>query len=139
MGLIQFEISELHINRNRPLNLILLRELSGTRTVPIYIGNAEAYALEEAMHGEFMHARPCTHELYYQTLQHLGMRVRMIHIYSIEKDTYFAYLHLWEEENHAHQLKLDCRPSDGLVMAKWEKAPIYIEEQVLNCIGANVQ
>lgn len=97
------------------------------RIVPIWIGVNEAtqmgIALEKARF-----SRPMTHDLFLDALTNLDARVDHVVINDVKGPTFFARLAL---RQHDRLIDLDARPSDALALAIRQKAPIYIEEDVL--------
>lgn len=97
------------------------------RIVPIWIGMNEAaqmgIALEKARF-----SRPMTHDLFLDALTNLDARVDHVLINKVRGATFFARLSL---RQHDRLIDLDARPSDALSLAVRQKAPIFIEEHVL--------
>lgn len=97
------------------------------RIIPIWIGVAEAtqmgIALEKARF-----SRPMTHDLLLDALTNLDARVDHVVINDVKGATFYARLTL---RQHDRLIDLDARPSDALALAVRQKAPIYVEEDVL--------
>ncbi len=97
------------------------------RIVPIWIGVNEAtqmgIALEKAKF-----SRPMTHDLFLDALTNLDAQVDHVVISDVKGSTFFARLTLRQQ---GRLIDLDARPSDALALAVRQKAPIYIEEHVL--------
>lgn len=97
------------------------------RIVPIWVGVNEAtqmgIALEKARF-----SRPMTHDLFLDALTNLDARVDHVVISDVKGSTFFARLAL---RQHDRLIDLDARPSDALALAIRQKAPVYIEEDVL--------
>lgn len=98
-----------------------------SRIVPIWVGVNEAtqmgIALERARF-----SRPMTHDLLLDALTNLDARVDHVVINDVQGSTFFARLTL---RQHDRLIDLDARPSDAMALAVRQKAPIYIEESVL--------
>src|SRR5581483_6382056 len=90
---------EMHLSAVRveiPSNnpLLLLQETSGNRrTLPIYIGPAEAQAIAFAQQGVET-PRPMTHDLLRDVIEELGARVECIVITELRDRTFFAEIRL---------------------------------------------
>ncbi len=136
MNLVQVEIEEIHIFKDKPLNLVLLREIGGKRILPIYIGNFEVAGLEEAVMKKRYHPRPCTYELFEEVIKAFSLRIKMVEIYKIENEIYYAYIY-FTDRNKRREHKIDCRPSDAMVLAYMKNAPIYVNEEVFKKAGIN--
>lgn len=102
-------------------------QMGKSRIVPIWVGVNEAtqmgIALEKARF-----SRPMTHDLFLDALTNLDARVDHVVISDVKGATFFARLTL---RQHDRLVDLDARPSDALALAIRQKAPIYIEEDVL--------
>ena len=71
--------------------MVLLREVGGTRYLPIWIGAAEAAAIANAQEG-IVPPRPLTHDLMVDTLTTLGHRLTEVQITELEGGTFYAVL-----------------------------------------------
>ncbi len=94
--------------------------------LPIVIGHCEARALVRAMQDEDF-PRPLAYDLLEAMLEKLQGEVRHLVVHSIEDDTFHANLHI---ETEAGEWVLDCRPSDGMVLATRLGVPIYLRPQL---------
>ncbi len=108
--------------------IVVLKDETGSVTLPIWIGITEATSIASAIKQIAM-ARPLTHDLFYDLLQQLGMTVQRIAITELRESTYFAELILGQGDK---VFVLDARPSDAIAMALRASAPIYVAQQVLD-------
>lgn len=97
------------------------------RVVPIWIGVNEATQLSIALE-QTKFARPMTHDLFLDALTNLDARVDHVVINKVKGTTFYAQLTL---QQHGRLITLDARPSDAITLAVRQKAPLYIEEDVL--------
>jgi bifunctional DNase/RNase len=118
------------IPSNQPL--LLLQETSGARrTLPIYIGPAEAQAIAFAQQGVET-PRPMTHDLMRDLLQELSTTVECIVITELRDRTFYAEVRLLASgQRHA----VSARPSDAVALAVRVECPIYAEEDLLDAEG----
>ena len=128
---------EMHLSAVRveiPSNnpLLLLQETTGTRrTLPIYIGPAEAQAIAFAQQGVET-PRPMTHDLMRDVIDELGARVECIVITELRDRTFFAEIRLIVGgQRHS----VSARPSDAVALAVRVEAAIYAEEELLDAEG----
>jgi bifunctional DNase/RNase len=128
---------EMHLSAVRveiPSNnpLLLLQETSGSRrTLPIYIGNAEAQAIAFAQQGVET-SRPMTHDLIRDILEELGARVECIVITELRDRTYYAEIRvILGGQRHT----ISSRPSDAVALAVRVEGAIYAEEELLDAEG----
>ncbi|MBU5405529.1 bifunctional nuclease family protein [Paraeggerthella hongkongensis] len=97
------------------------------RIVPIWVGMNEATQMGVALE-RARFSRPMTHDLFLDALTNLDACVDHVVINDVKGSTFFARLAL---RQHDRLIDLDARPSDALALAVRQKAPIYIEEDVL--------
>lgn len=128
---------EMHLSAVRveiPSNnpLLLLQETTGARrTLPIYIGPAEAQAIAFAQQGVET-PRPMTHDLMKNLLEELGARVECIVITELRERTFYAELRIITG-NQRHTVS--ARPSDAVALAVRLDSPIYADEELLDAEG----
>ncbi len=106
-------------------NAILVDTLS-ERFVLIGISEDQALSLQLGLYG-MSWTRPLTHDLFMSALDSLGYKVKKVVITKLEKDVFYAELHL---SNGKRTVVLDARPSDALSLAARAKAPVFVEEKV---------
>jgi uncharacterized protein len=128
---------EMHLSAVRvelPSNnpLLLLQETTGNRrTLPIYIGPAEAQAIAFAQQGVET-PRPMTHDLMRDIIEELGARVECIVITELRERTFYAEIRLIVgTQRHT----VSSRPSDAVALAVRLDCPIYAEEDLLDAEG----
>ena len=128
---------EMHLSAVRvelPSNnpLLLLQETTGNhRTLPIYIGPAEAQAIAFAQQGVET-PRPMTHDLIRDIIEELGARVECIVITELRERTFYAEIRLLVGgQRHT----VSSRPSDAVALAVRLDCPIYAEEDLLDAEG----
>ena len=97
------------------------------KVVPIVIGEFEAQALLMALQKQEA-PRPMPYDLLETVLERTQGKIRQLVIHTLKEHVFHAYLLIDTGEK---ALLLDCRPSDGLVMATRLGAPIYITPEVM--------
>jgi bifunctional DNase/RNase len=123
----------LEVPANAPV--VLLREQTGDRVLPIYIGPEEAKAIAMALEG-MSTPRPMTHDLLRDTLAALGAAVQRVTVTELRDRTFFAELELRIE---GRTVRVSSRPSDAIALAVRVDAPIYASEAVLDEAAAPAQ
>jgi bifunctional DNase/RNase len=118
------------IPSNQPL--LLLQETTGARrTLPIYIGPAEAQAIAFAQQGVET-PRPMTHDLMRDLLEALNATVECIVITELRDRTFYAEIRLLVAgQRHA----VSARPSDAVALAVRVQCAIYAEDELLDAEG----
>ncbi len=121
---------------NNPV--VLLQETEGNRrTLPIFIGAAEATAIAYALQGVHTE-RPMTHDLMRDVLVALGATLERVVVTELHMSedgrggTYFAELHL---RNGGQSYTVSSRPSDAIALAARLSTPIFAEDDLLDEAG----
>jgi uncharacterized protein len=107
--------------------ILLLKETTGDRFLPIFIGPAEAHAIVTALQG-YEPPRPMTHDLLKNVIDELGATVEHISITELRDSTFFASIRL-NVGGAAHEIS--SRPSDAIALAVRIQVPIFAAEDVL--------
>ncbi len=106
---------------------ILLKEINGSRRLPIIIGAFEAQAIALEIEG-IKPPRPLTHDLMKQITDNLGALVMEVLIDELRENTFYAKIIL---EVSSLTNEIDARPSDAIALAVRAQAPIYVSEIVM--------
>jgi bifunctional DNase/RNase len=106
--------------------VVLLRAEDSKEVLPIWVGAAEGNAIKLALEG-IQPARPMTHDLIKNTLEHLGLRVQKVIITEVKNNTYFALIYV---ESRGSLLSIDSRPSDAIALALRTHVSIYTTDEV---------
>jgi hypothetical protein len=107
--------------------VVILREKSGDRVLPIWIGVFEGNAIELQREG-VQTPRPMTHDLLKTVIDELGGHVERVVVSELKDNTFYATLHVLSTRG---RLSVDSRPSDALALALRTGAPIFAEEAVI--------
>ncbi len=132
MAIIEMELNKIRIDENRGEQVIVLKEKEGERLLPIVIGIMEVAAIKMKVSG-LTPPRPMTHDLLCSTIKQLGAKISKIVITKLEENTFFAKLIL---QVNGRFEEVDARPSDSIALSVRAKAPIFVEEEVLNKVSA---
>lgn len=77
--------------------------------------------------------RPLTYDLIGSIFKGFGIRVKQVVINDVQETIYYARLYLeLEKDDLKHILVIDSRPSDCLMLALMDNAPVYCTREVLN-------
>lgn len=114
---------------NQPI--VLLRERTGERFLPIWIGPVEATAIAFALQG-IVTQRPLTHDLMKSILEETGVSVDRVVITELKDTTFYATLELTREGT---QYQVSSRPSDAIALAVRMSVPLFAAPDVLNEAG----
>ena len=124
------ELSRIIISEQNDQQVIYLKEIGGARTFPILIGIWEAGSIDRRVKGQ-QFARPLTHNLIVNLVEHLGGEFQDVLISELKDHTYFARLRVRHE---GELVEIDARPSDAIAVAVTcnPPLPIFVNEDVLN-------
>lgn len=111
--------------------VVLLKAPEDERSLPIFIGAAEAQAIALQLNG-IEPPRPMTHDLFKCVLDLLECRLMRIEVCGLDKGTFLAKLIL---DLDGEQMEIDSRPSDAIAMALRFVAPVYVARQVMDEAG----
>ena len=120
-------ISVLAVHSQTKTPVVILREVDGEGTLPIWIGLLEATAIASALQGVTFD-RPMTHDLFKNFSEMLNIAVAKVEVCDIKDSTYFAKIHFASKEKI---FTMDARPSDAIAIALRFNAPIFIDDKVL--------
>lgn len=113
--------------------IVVLNDGTKRRALPIWIGMAEANAINRALDNQ-KPERPMTHDLLLNVIGTLGYKVKQVEINELASNTYFATILLLIDDP-THKLEttksIDARPSDAIALALRAKAPIFVSAQVV--------
>ncbi|WP_008317172.1 bifunctional nuclease family protein [Leptolyngbya sp. PCC 6406] len=107
--------------------VVLLRDTTDRRALPIYIGQEQAKSIINALENQ-QAPRPLTHDLFINLIDDWDMSLERVVIYALRDNTFFALLTLAKGEVRK---ELDARPSDAIAIALRTDAPIWVMEEVI--------
>jgi len=108
--------------------IVILKEVDGEQTLPIWIGLLEATAIASELEG-IKFARPMTHDLFKDVMDLMDARVVKVEVCDLKNNTYYAQIHFI---HNGRELTVDARPSDALALSLRVKAPIFVSEEVIS-------
>ncbi|MFM8329775.1 MAG: bifunctional nuclease family protein [Actinomycetales bacterium] len=114
---------------NQPI--VLLREIGGTRYLPIWVGAVEATSIAFAQQG-VTPPRPLTHDLMKDLLGALDAKVTSIHLTELKDGVFYSVIKLEGGR------EVSARPSDAIALALRTGAPILGSEELLNEVGIEI-
>ncbi len=111
--------------------VVLLEGDQDERSLPIFIGAAEAQSIAKFINGGDI-LRPLTHDLMKNILDFMECRLMRVEISDIKDGTFFAQLIM---DQDGTIVEMDCRPSDAIALSLRCAAPIYTAKHVLEKAG----
>lgn len=107
--------------------IVILKEIGGERTLPIWIGLLEATAIASELEG-IKFSRPMTHDLLKSIIDRMDVAVNKVEVCALKNNTYYALIHL---THNGKEVSIDARPSDALALSLRMNAPIFVAEEVI--------
>ena len=104
--------------------LVVLRASEGEGKLTMVVSREQGERIRFLLAGE-KPPRPWMHHTFAALLAKLGKRVSYVSVDSLRGDTYYASIHIAGAE------PIDARPSDAIILALIEGAPIYVNSQLL--------
>ena len=108
--------------------IIILRDTDGQRVLPIWVGVFEANAIALQIENVTT-PRPMTHDLLRNVIHDLKADILKIVVSDLKENTFYALIHL---QVNGEQVAVDARPSDAIALALRARAPIYVEDWVID-------
>lgn len=125
---IEMTIKGLMVDPVTNMPIVILRDEAGDRVLPIWVGIFEANAIALQIENVAT-PRPMTHDLLRNVIQDLDGAVQKVVVSELKENTFFAVIHLTVR---GEAVLIDARPSDAIALALRTKAPIYVEEDVID-------
>ena len=123
--------------------IVLLRDASGRRQIPIWIDQAQAHNIMAGLN-DTPQPRPLSHDLMAALLEAGRLRLERVIIHAIEDSTFRAVLRLQPLDDEPddddvsegelesdHQLEIDARPSDAIALAIRTGSSVWMLEEVV--------
>ncbi len=123
----QMKIEGLLFDPRSNMYILLLKEIDGNDTLPIWIGRPEADSIALAL-GKIATPRPLTHDLIKNVIDGLKLKATKIVITEIVDNTYYALIYI---EKNGEEIAIDSRPSDAIAVGIRLKVPIFVEKNVI--------
>jgi len=126
--LIEMTIKGLMVDPITNTPIVILKDKDGDRVLPIWVGIFEANAIALQIENVAT-PRPMTHDLLRNIITDLDGRVDRVVVSDLKENTFYAIIHLTV---HGDRIAVDARPSDAIALALRTKAPILVEELVID-------
>lgn len=125
--MIKVELSRIIIDEKKHEQVVVLKESSGLRLVPIVVGISEAAAIRMHLSG-VRPPRPLTHDLLHNVMEITETGLEKVVIDKLVDNTFHAKLYV--STAHDGVKIVDARPSDSIALAVRFNAPIFIAEAI---------
>ena len=125
---IEMSIKGLMVDPITNMPIIILRDKEGQKVLPIWVGIFEANAIALQIEN-ISTPRPMTHDLLRNVIEDLKASVQKIVVCDLQENTFYALIYLsWNGATVA----IDARPSDAIALALRTRAPIFVEDAVID-------
>lgn len=125
--MIEMKVAGIALEASTRSPIILLKDATDRRALPIYIGQDQAKAIISVLEGQ-AHPRPLTHDLMVNFLEAWEIEVEKVIIHSLQDNTFYAILVTKQGETRR---EIDSRPSDAIAIALRTNSPIWVMEEVV--------
>jgi bifunctional DNase/RNase len=118
---------------NQPI--VLLKEVEGSRFLPIWVGAVEATAIAFAQQG-MVAQRPLTHDLIANILEAADLTMTAVQVVQLKDGIFYAELQVRTDSGTV--LKISARPSDAIAIALRTKSNILADSDLLDEVGIDI-
>jgi bifunctional DNase/RNase len=125
---IEMSIKGLMVDPVTNMPIVILRDKDGQKVLPIWVGIFEANAIALQIEN-IATPRPMTHDLLRNVIEDLKASVVKIVVCDLQENTFYALIYLSLD---GKTVAIDARPSDAIALALRTRAPIYVEDTVID-------
>jgi len=125
---IEMTIKGLMVDPITNMPIVILRDKEGQKVLPIWVGIFEANAIALQIEN-IATPRPMTHDLLRNVIRDLKATVQRIVVCDLQENTFYALIYL---SLNGDTVAIDARPSDAIALALRTRAPIFVEETVID-------
>lgn len=129
--MVEVVIDSVRVSLTNQQRIVLLREESKERYLPIWIGPFEAEAITIALQ-EIEVARPQTHDLLLKSIESIGARLIRVEVVALKGDVFYGNLVF---EINGQVINVDARPSDAIALAVRAHVPILANKEIMTEAG----
>ena len=144
-SVVEMSVAGIALDATSRSPIVLLRDPSRRRQVPIWIDQAQAHNIMAGLNGT-PQPRPLSHDLMAALLEAGGLQLERVIIHAIEDSTFRAVLRLSPEQDVAQRIakdesdpdpegeclaEIDARPSDAIALAIRTGSSIWMLEEVV--------
>ena len=133
--LIPMEVIGVRVEMPSNQPIVLLKEIDGSRFLPIWVGAVEATAIAFAQQS-VEPPRPLTHDLMNNLVELLDATLTAVHLTEIKDGIFYATMLL--RDSSGGQLTISARPSDAIALAVRSHSNILATQELLDEIGIEI-
>ncbi len=125
--LLKVSIAGLTIDPASNTPIVILKSDKDDQAIPIWIGLLEATSIASTLQ-DIKFDRPMTHDLFKNFTDLLDIKIEKVEVCDLKDNTFYARIHFIYEKGN---FSMDARPSDAIALALRFKAPIYVDDIVI--------
>jgi len=125
--LIEMTIKGLMVDPITNMPIIILRDKEGQKVLPIWVGVFEANAIALQIEN-ISTPRPMTHDLLRNVIHDMNGEVQKVVVSDLKDNTFYALIYV---SLASDTIAIDARPSDAIALALRVRAPILVDESVI--------
>ena len=133
--MVNMEIVGVRIEMPSNQPIVLLKEVDGSRFLPIWVGAVEATAIAFAQQG-MVAQRPLTHDLIANILEAADLTMTAVQVVQLKDGVFYAELQVRTDSGTV--LKISARPSDAIAIALRTKSNILADSDLLDEVGIDI-
>ena len=133
--MVNMEIVGVRIEMPSNQPIVLLKEVEGSRFLPIWVGAVEATAIAFAQQG-MVAQRPLTHDLIANILEAADLTMTAVQVVQLKDGIFYAELQVRTDSGAV--LKISARPSDAIAIALRTKSNILADSDLLDEVGIDI-
>ena len=124
--IVEMKVSGIALDPFTNSPIVILKDLSGEKILPIWIGFMEASSIAMELE-KTPRVRPLTHDLMKNLLENLNFSVSRVEVTDLRNDTFYAEIHI---KRDSEEYTLDSRPSDAIAIALRTGSSIWVKDEV---------
>jgi len=129
--MVEVTIDSVRVSLMSPQRLVVLRDTSNDRYLPIWVGPYEAESITVALN-EIEIVRPLTHDLLKNLFTTFGAQIKRVEIVALREDIFYGNI---VAEVDGQTINIDSRPSDAISLAVRAHVPILVDPSVMTTAG----
>jgi bifunctional DNase/RNase len=132
--MIETEVDSIRVSLVTQARVVILKEVSGERHLPIWIGPFEAESIAMELQGVSA-SRPLPYDLIRAVVAEMGGEIRRVLVTELNQDVFYARIVI---DRAGVAFEIDSRPSDAIAVAVRAKIPILVDESVMERAGVRL-
>lgn len=129
--MVEVTIDSVRVSLMSPQRLVVLRDTTSDRYLPIWVGPYEAEAITVALQ-EIEMIRPLTHDLLKNLFTTFNAQIKRVEIVALREEIFFGNI---VAEADGRTINIDSRPSDAIALAVRAHVPILVDPAVMTTAG----